>query len=157
MDRGYLLISSASNIEPHKRSCVSLHASSYMRGDTRAHTCPEACPRHMQGDTPTSTCPSACTALMRCDTPASACQSACAVRRYCDTSSYDLSSCMFSTHAPLHLILAFTISCLVSRYHVLAICVETPRASWSVYAIFDPSGIFLTRNQSRIFFTPPFR
>ncbi|KAF3558221.1 hypothetical protein F2Q69_00012676 [Brassica cretica] len=76
-----------------------------MRGDTRAHTCCDACPRHMQGDTPTSTCPSGCTALMRFDTPASACQSKCAVRRYCDTSSYDLSSCMFSTHARLHLLL----------------------------------------------------
>ena len=123
-----------------------------MCGDTRAHTCCEACPRHMQGDTPTSTCPSGCTALMRCDTPASACQSKCAVRRYCDTSSYDLSSCMFSTHARLHLVLVLTLSCLVDRYHVLAICVETPRASWSVYAIFDPSGIFSTRDQSRIFF-----
>ncbi|KAF2619459.1 hypothetical protein F2Q68_00039860 [Brassica cretica] len=122
----WVFIDTASNIEPHERSCVSPHASSYMRGDTWAHTCREACPRHMQGDTPTSTCPSAWTAFMRCDTSPSACQSACVVCRFCDTSSYDLSSCMFSTHARLHLVLALTISCLVARYHVLAICVETP-------------------------------
>ncbi|KAF3570857.1 hypothetical protein F2Q69_00058556 [Brassica cretica] len=100
-----------------------------MRGDTRAHTCRDACLRHMQGDTPTSTCSSACTTFMRCDTPASACQSACVVRRYCGTSSYDLSSCMFSTHERLHLVLVSTLSFLVARYHFLAIGVETPRAS----------------------------
>ncbi|KAF2605726.1 hypothetical protein F2Q70_00024843 [Brassica cretica] len=48
---------------------------------------------------------------MRRDTPASACRFACADRRYCDTSSYDLSSCMFSTHARLHLLLLLTLSC----------------------------------------------
>ena len=123
-----------------------------MCGDTRAHTCRDACLRHMQGDTPTSTCSSACTTFMRCDTPASACQSACVVRRYCGTSSYDLSSCMFSTHERLHLVLVSTLSFLDARYHFLAIGVETPRASWSVYVIFNPSDIFLTRDQSRIFF-----
>ncbi|KAG5378196.1 hypothetical protein IGI04_026038 [Brassica rapa subsp. trilocularis] len=48
---------------------------------------------------------------------------------------------------PFHLVLL-----CVKLHNVLAICIGTPRASWSVYAIFDPSGIFLSRDQSRIFF-----
>ncbi|KAF3541553.1 hypothetical protein F2Q69_00022983 [Brassica cretica] len=101
-----------------------------MRGDTWAHTCREACTRQIQGDTPTSTSPPACTAFIRCDTPSSACQSGYVVLRYCDTSCYDLSSCMFSTHARLHFVLVLTLRFLYARYHVMAICVETPQASW---------------------------
>ena len=122
-------------VATHGRPHVLMHAS---------FTC--------QMTAPTSRWLAAWLECMRRDTPPSACRFAFADRRYCDTSSYDLSSCMFSTHARLHLVLVLTLSCLIARYHVLAICVETPRASWSVYAIFDPSGKFLTRDQSRIFF-----
>ena len=137
---------------PPKRLCVVPHASGRMRGDTRASTCPDACFLYMPDDSTTSRWLAAWLECMRRDTPASACRFACADRRYCDTSSYDLSSCMFSTHARLHLLLLLTLSCWYARQNVLAICIETPRASWSVYAIFDPSGIFSTRDQSRIFF-----
>ncbi|WZZ86918.1 hypothetical protein YC2023_115497 [Brassica napus] len=60
------------------------------------------------------------------------------------TSCFYMSGCMYSFHARRHLELLETLSCLDGSYHVLAIYVETPRASWSVYAIFDPSGKFLT-------------
>ena len=70
------------------------------------------------------------------------------------TSCFYMSGCMYSFHARRHLELLETLSCLDGSYHVLAIYVETPRASWSVYAIFDPSGKFLTRDQSRMFFRP---
>ncbi|KAF3562768.1 hypothetical protein DY000_02013808 [Brassica cretica] len=68
------------------------------------------------------------------------------------TSYFYVSGCMDCFHARRHLELLETLSCLDGSYHVLAIYIETPRDSWSVYAIFDPSDKFLTRDQSRIFF-----
>ncbi|KAF2535609.1 hypothetical protein F2Q68_00019928 [Brassica cretica] len=70
------------------------------------------------------------------------------------TSCFYMSGCMYSFHARRHLELLGTLSCLDGSYHVLAIYVETPRASWSVYAIFDPSGKFLTVINPKYFFAP---
>ena len=137
----------------HPSGCVSSHMISVACVAT--HGCPHVLMHASftcQMTAPTSRWLAAWLECMRCDTPASACRFACAYRRYFDTSSYDLSSCMSSTHARLPLLLFLTLSCWYARQNVLAICIETPRASWSVYAIFDPSGIFSTRDQSRIFF-----
>ncbi|KAG5375563.1 hypothetical protein IGI04_040159 [Brassica rapa subsp. trilocularis] len=67
-------------------------------------------------------------------------------------------ACVATSRAwPLHLVLLCVrlhglLSCTSTPppCTVLAICIETPRASWSVYAIFDPSGIFSSRDQSRV-------
>ncbi|WZZ57540.1 hypothetical protein YC2023_057647 [Brassica napus] len=103
--------SPASQTVPPKRLCVVPHTSGHMRCDTRASTCPDACFLYMPEDITTSRWLAAWLEFMRRDTPASACRFACADRRYCDTSSYDLSSCMFSNHARLHLLLLLTLSC----------------------------------------------
>uniref|UniRef100_A0A0D3AW20 Uncharacterized protein n=1 Tax=Brassica oleracea var. oleracea TaxID=109376 RepID=A0A0D3AW20_BRAOL len=96
---------------PAMRPGVVPHASGRMRCDTRASTCPDACFLYMPDDSTTSRWLAAWLECMRRDTPASACRFACADRRYCDTSSYDLSSCMFSHHARLDLLLLMTLIC----------------------------------------------
>jgi len=125
----------ANKNEPPDRMCVILHASSRMRGDTWASTCPVVFSLAIPEDTSMSTFPSSCLVFMHRDTRASACRFACADRRYYITSCFCVSSCIELLHARLHLLLMLTLSRLNGWHHVLIPYIKLPQASRSIYAI----------------------